>query len=207
MQELAAPTYNREFGLVENFQNLMLLIAAYMAFRLVMTSGSRWIRIGYLLIFLTVVFTFVEEIDYGYHYIHYLNDADIAERSINHNVHNTPNVNNYIRLVFYIVILIFVIILPYFPSIKLPSFIKHFVPTIHLQLTVLAFLVISKLVGIFNNISTSTNMVLDGNLSEFEELALYYLVTVYVHRLYRNERISVSTKERFGKIGEKLPSI
>ena len=43
MQELAAPTYNREFGLVENAQNLMLLATAYIAFRLVMPRNSGWI--------------------------------------------------------------------------------------------------------------------------------------------------------------------
>ena len=161
MQELAAPTYNREFGLVENVQIVILLVTAYMAYRLLVRSKPGWIRTGYLLILLTLVFTFFEEIDYGYHYINYLNDADLAERTINHNIHNTPNVNNYIRLVFYIVLLVFVILLPYFPSIKLPGFIQHFVPTIRLQLTLVTFLIVSRLVGIFNNLSTSTNMALN----------------------------------------------
>jgi hypothetical protein len=39
--ELAAPAYNREFGLMENTQNVMLLFTAYTAFRLVISSGSR----------------------------------------------------------------------------------------------------------------------------------------------------------------------
>ena len=204
MQELAAPIYNREFGLVENAQNLMLLFTAYLAFRLLMPRRQRWIRIGYLLIFATVVFTFLEEIDYGFHYINYLNDADLAARSINHNIHNTPNTNNRIRLIFYMLILLFVIILPYFPSTKLPALLKHFVPTIRLQLTVLAFLVISQTVGIFNRLSTSTNMVLHGNLSEFEELCLYYLVMLYVYRLYCNERNAFPGAPTLIVTGEKL---
>jgi hypothetical protein len=197
MQELAAPTYNREFGLVENAQNVMLLFTAYIAFRLVIKRTRGWIRLGYFLIFGTVVFTFLEEIDYGYHYINYLNNADAAARSINHNIHNTPNTNNRIRLMFYLLILVFVIILPYFPSRKLPQVVKHFVPTIRLQLTVLAFLVTSQTVGLFNKFSTSTNMVLHGNLSEFEELCLYYLVMMYVYRLYREEPSAYSREPAF----------
>jgi hypothetical protein len=188
MQELTAPVYNREFGLLENIQNILLLLTAYMSLHLLISSRLGWIRFGYLLMFIAAAFTFLEEIDYGYHYINYLNDADAMARSVNHNIHNTGNTTNYIRLIFYILVVIFVIILPYVPSSKQPSWVNHFVPTVRLQLTLLAMLITSKLVGIFNEMSHSTNMALHGNLSEFEELCLYYLLMMYVYRLYYNDR-------------------
>jgi hypothetical protein len=187
LQELAASSYNREFGLVENAQNAILLCTIYLAFRLLKISDYKWPKIFYLLIFFAVVFTFLEEIDYGFHYINYLNDADARQRGINHNIHNLPDVNNQIRLIFYILIAIFVIILPYISSSRLPSLLVHFVADIRLQLTVLAFLVISKMAGIFNDLSHYTNLALDGNISEFEELPLYYLLMVYVYKLYKQE--------------------
>jgi hypothetical protein len=55
--------------------------------------------------------------------------------------------------------------------------------------------------------STSTNMVLNGNLSEFEELCVYYMVMLYVYTLYSNERSSISTKVRFVEFGYKQPGI
>jgi hypothetical protein len=197
MQEMVAPVYNREFGLLENIQNIILLFAAYMSLLLVIRSRLGWIRFGYLLMFIAAAFTFFEEIDYGYHYINYLNDADAAARSINHNIHNKGNTTNHIRLAFYILIIIFVIILPYVPKAKHPTWISHFVPTVRLQLTLLAMLITSWLVGVFNNISHSTNMSLDGNLSEFEELCLYYLLMMYVYRLYDNDRKAVAEKRRY----------
>jgi hypothetical protein len=187
LQELAASSYNREFGLVENIQNVILLGIIYMAFRLLKIPYSGWLRLAYLLIFFTAVFVFLEEIDYGYHYINYINDADASQRSINHNIHNLPDVNNQLRLFFYILIAIFIIILPYFSSSRLPSLLRHFSADIRLQLTVLAFLIISKMAGIFNDLSHHTNMALHGNISEFEELPLYYLFLVYVYKLQIQE--------------------
>jgi hypothetical protein len=187
LQELAASSYNREFGLVEHTQNAVLLCIIYMAFRLLKLPHSKWLKLSYLLIFFTTVFVFLEEIDYGYHYINFINDAGARERSINHNIHNLPDVNNQLRLFFYILITVFIIILPYFSSFKLPSLLAHFVADIRLQLTVLAFLVISQMAGVFNDLSHNTNMALHGNISEFEELALYYLFLVYEYDLYWKE--------------------
>lgn len=187
LQELAASSYNREFGLVENTENAILLCIVYFAFRLLNRPHSKRLRLPYLLILFAALFVFLEEIDYGYHYINYLNDADARQRSINHNIHNLPDVNNQLRLIYYILIAVFVIILPYFLSFRLPSLLVHFVADIRLQLTVLAFLIISKMAGIFNDLSHYTNMALDGNISEFEELPLYYLFLVYIYNLYRQE--------------------
>jgi hypothetical protein len=187
MQELAASSYNREFGLVENTQNVLLIFTSYMAFRLLRIRNSGWLKLAYVLIFLTALFVFLEEIDYGQHYINYINNPDADQNRINPNIHNIPNVNNQLRLFFYCLIAIFIIILPYFSSSTLPSLLMHFVPDIRLQLTILAFLVISKMAGIFNNLSHFTNMALNGNISEFEELPLYYLFLVYVYELYQRE--------------------
>jgi hypothetical protein len=187
LQEFAASSYNREFGLVENTQNAILLVTVYMAFRLLLIRYTGWLKIGYLVIFSTAVFVFLEEIDYGHHYVNYLNNADAKQRGINHNIHNIGNMNNQLRLFFYIIIAIFIIILPYVRPSRLPSFITHFVPDIRIQLTVLAFPVISKMAGIFNDLSYFTNLALDGNISEFEELPLYYLFLLYVYKLHQRE--------------------
>jgi hypothetical protein len=187
LQELAASSYNREFGLVENTENAILLCIVYMAFRLLKLPNSKRLKITYLVIFFAAVFVFLEEIDYGYHYVNYINDAGATQLSINHNIHNMPHVNNQLRLIFYMFIAIFIIILPYFSSYKLPLLLGHFVADIRLQLTVLAFLIISKMAGIFNDLSHNTNMALHGNISEFEELALYYLFLVYEYGLYWKE--------------------
>jgi hypothetical protein len=187
LQELSASSYNREFGLVENTENVILLCDIYIAFRLLKIPNPKRLKIPYLVIFFATVFVFLEEIDYGYHYINYINDADARQLSINHNIHNLPEVNNRLRLIFYILIAIFVIILPYFSSSRLPSSLTHFVADVRLQLTVLAFLIISKMAGIFNDLSHNTNMALHRNISEFEELALYYLFLVYEYNLYLKE--------------------
>jgi hypothetical protein len=205
LQELAASSYNREFGLVENTENAILLCIIYIAFRLLKLPHSKRLKLPYLIIFFAAVFVFLEEIDYGYHYINYLNDADNKQLSINHNIHNLGNVNNQLRLVFYILIAIFVIILPYLSSSRLPPLLAHFVADIRLQLTLLAFLMISKMAGIFNDLSHNTNMSLHRNISEFEELALYYLFLVYLYNLYWKESRNFAKVKRtaFGHIATK----
>ncbi len=56
LQEMAASTYNREFGLVENTENAFLLFTIYIAFRLLRIRHTGWLKAGYLLIFSTAVF-------------------------------------------------------------------------------------------------------------------------------------------------------
>jgi hypothetical protein len=192
LQELAASSNNREFGLVENTQNVLLILTNYVALRLLMIRHSGWVKLAYMLIFLTALFVFLEEIDYGHHYINYINNAGADQLRVNHNLHNIPDVNNHLRLFFYCLIAIFIIILPYFSSSRLPSLLNHFASDIRLQLTVLAFLVISKVAGIFNDLSNFTNMALHGNISEFEELPLYYLFLIYVYKLYSKELNAVN---------------
>ena len=187
LQEMAAPAFNREFGLLENFQNVFLLLASLISFRIFMVRKKNYVKWIWLLVSFGALFIFLEEIDYGYHYIIYAQHGATAVATNPHNIHNKGNTNNDLRMFFYGVILVFIIILPYLPWKKIPALFRHFVGAKKLQFTVLTMLIVSYLAGVFNNLSVNNNLSLKGNISEFEELALYYLLFAYIYKLYQEQ--------------------
>ncbi|MEM9921783.1 MAG: hypothetical protein AAF990_27010, partial [Bacteroidota bacterium] len=68
MSYLIAPEYNREFGVVENTQLLVILAIIILSFKKLIIAKTKSIKLVFALIFISSVFIFLEEIDYGLHY-------------------------------------------------------------------------------------------------------------------------------------------
>src|SRR5688572_22389495 len=68
MQNFIAHPYNREFGLLENLENILLLFIIIFAFILFRRSQEQVLKFIWFIAVLGFGFLFLEEIDYGYHF-------------------------------------------------------------------------------------------------------------------------------------------
>ena len=180
MQDFVAHSYNREFGLLENLENLLLLLIIIISFVLWRKSVDFISRAIYLLCLIATVFMLLEEIDYGYHFWNYYHGIRPQDDPIIHNIHNQgKNTIKMLMWACYTIILLFIIIMPHVKKDRLPEWIVNFIPSIKLHFTVLAIPLISRMPHILNNMNFETNQSLYHNLSEFEELAIYYIFFLF----------------------------
>jgi hypothetical protein len=196
MQEIVAPATNREFGLLENSQNVLLLLASIFSFRLFRLPGTVLIKLIYLLVFIASVFTFLEEIDYGHHFWAYYKTGE--QSAVNYNVHNIGNTNNQLRFAFYLLVACFVLVMPFLP--RLPTEIRRFSAPKKMILTVFVLFVVAGLAAFLKQqVGIGYEKSLKGNVSEFEEFCLYYLLFVYVYVMYAKESAKLNSLQKLPK--------
>ncbi len=175
-QEIVAPGINREFGLVENCQNLLILLIVCISFFQALKSKGivRHFHIGAVLLF---CFLFAEETDYFLHWIEYLNDTPDENRAQIRNIHNQGEMLQYMLIVAHL-ILAAVALLPYFYKGK-NKLVKQLMPSDKSIFTVIILIIISRLAYIFVSNDFMGNGSLAGNRAEFEEGVLYYIFCIY----------------------------
>lgn len=190
------PLYSsREFGLLEMLQNVLLLCIAVYSARCCVASRDILVKIVALALMFASVFIFLEEIDYGAHFIEYMTGeyGSLAQETWNRNWHNkisssgTQNVS-YLNLVAKIVLLSGFIIAPLLLAKVENRMVRLLVPSRWAIATVLLIIVLSVLAHTLDEAGYSyiggTVGNLDYNISEFRELNMYYLFLLYMATLY-----------------------
>jgi hypothetical protein len=192
IQDLIAPPINREFGLLENIQNILLISILLVCFILFIRENRSLVKTFFLVCVLSSTFMLLEEIDYGYHYINYMNGIAAGDDPVIHNIHNQErHVNNNMMKICYTIIGLFFIIFPYLKNDKLPPWLQRLTPSLRLQFSVIALLLISRFPLLLNKGNFITNGALYDNLAEFEELSIYYLFLLYFIELYKKQRLKI----------------
>ena len=191
MQELVAPSINREFGLLENFQLIFLMLCCLYSFKGWRKSKlplDRWL---FALMTFGFLFLFMEEIDYGLHYIELFNDREGSGEI--RNLHNQKGVLSYMKKTIYLVVFVFFMIIPFLRS-KLSNFkISNWIPSKLIVITALCLTLWSQIAQFIYHSSIVTNNSLEKNISEYEELLIYYLFLVYVLEML-NKRMHIVTR-------------
>jgi|GEM_PF-527701 hypothetical protein len=192
IQDLIAPPINREFGLLENIQNILLVSILLTCFVLFIKENRSLVKTIFLVCVLGSTFMLLEEIDYGYHYINYVNGIATGDDPVVHNLHNQEkHVNNNLMKICYIFLGLFFVIFPYLERDKLPAWLQRLVPSPRLQFSVFVLLLISRFPFLLNKGNFTTNGALYDNLTEFEEVSIYYLFLLYFIELYKKQRLKV----------------
>jgi len=187
LEEFIAPEINREFGLVENLQLLILLLIFFVATK---EFRIRKIKIEQYVFFIVAaisIFLFLEEIDYGLHYYDYFTgksqttQVKIFDKQIR-NIHNNGPLQNLFKLVAYVFIVVFFVIFPFVPSGKKEKFpILNFLsPSRFIVTTALCLLFLNQFALYLYHLYNSPNRSLSGNVSEFEEIMIYYIIFLYI---------------------------
>jgi len=205
LQNIVAPSMDkvplfssREFGALEILQNFFLLCIVFYSARCVMAAGDIWIRLLAIFLLLISVFTFLEEIDYGAHFIEYFTGeyGSLAQETWDRNWHNktgpggVQNVS-YLKLATNIAMLAGFVMAPLLLSSARNRTIRLLVPSRWMISTVVLIVLLSLLAHSLEDAGYAMIGDRPGNLhkniSEFRELNMYYLFLLYVATL--NERL------------------
>lgn len=186
-EELVAPAINREFGLLENLQNVVLLLIMFYLLRLAITANGVQMKLLFFAGFLFSVFIFLEEIDYGLHWIEHFSNTPEQEKLVVRNFHNQGKGGGYLKFAANVFIGAVFVVFPYIRFRK-NSFLRQFSPSKRLLFTVLTILIITNVAHYFSASSHFTNGALISNYSEFEETAIYYLFLLYLMELKTREK-------------------
>jgi hypothetical protein len=193
LSEIIAPKINREFGIVENIQNILLILIFLLALKGFRTQEIRIEKYGYALIMVATVFMFLEEIDYGLHYYDYITgkrDDEVTKIEIfNEEVRNFHNngrvILNVLKLVSYTVIILFFVALPLLPSSIKTKFplLKYLSPSTLIISTAASLLILNQIALYLYKHYDYNNPSLDRNVSEFEEIMTYYIIFLYLREM------------------------
>lgn len=187
LQEIVSPRmpgYNpdtwREFGLLENLQNLVLL-AMFIVVLLSLRKKTNWTeRLGFVLLAVFTLFVFLEEIDYGLHYYEYINDIGWKESREVRNWHNQGDRTDIMKqLVDAFTISLFLLVPLLFSRSKRPL-LRYIAPDRHSILTLVAAFLTSRLAHSLQDMDIGTRGTIHNNLSEFRELVTYYVYFLFV---------------------------
>ncbi len=193
LQNLVAPGWNREFGLLESLQHLLLLGCVVLA--ALLARGERrgiW-RIGFALVALGSLFVFLEELDYGLHYYEALAGVPEAERASVRGLHNLrtsggSEIATLIKRASDAAMILLFVLLPFIgPRLRLGS-LGALIPRRPFALLMIVALCISNFAHYLDDAGWPHNSSLGSAMGEFRELLVYYVAFLYLAGLRRPGR-------------------
>ncbi len=189
MQSFAAPEFNREFGAVENVQHLvingMIVVAIVGSIR----KKLKWEKIAFALMAVASLILLLEELDYGLHQVEYFT-GEVYEGGAR-NIHNyilRPyglDFDKVMSPLVYCVLGLGFCILPILVSVgKLthPWF-RYLTPEPYSMGTIIGMVAVAQMAFFLDKIDLHNNHSLKGNITEFGEGFVYYLIFIYFFEL------------------------
>jgi hypothetical protein len=189
-QQVIAPTVNwlpensqREFGLIEILQLLLLLKLVLIFIGYLITSQQWQIRAVCLVVIGGFSFILLEEIDYGIHFYEIATHSDSGLEVRNWHNLGTGQGNRIFKSILDLVIFLWFFLLPLItPSMRAKPF-SNFVPSRWFSVAVLIGFCVSRLAHQLEDLGFDVINGVHGNLhkniSEFRELNTYYLLALY----------------------------
>lgn len=178
LMEILAPQVNRELGLLENLQNVVLLtIIVMMVVRLRRARGSA--EAGFFgLVAAASVFILLEELDWGTHFWWALHGLDWDTRPVL-NIHNQGENSDRFKFVGNLLLIVFFVILPWFRFAAHRVWARFFQPTRWYLLTAVAMVLLSRLAHTLEEAVPPEPNYLENSMSEYRELFTYYVWALY----------------------------
>ena len=196
---LIANPINREFGIVENLQLVLLMLIFFVATKGIKNNTNKRARQCFRFLAAACILLFLEEIDYGLHYRDYFTSYDsgavmmIDYNTEIRNLHNNGKITNVSKMISYATIVGLFVVIPLIPSTtreKYP-FYKHLSPSRLIVMTAVCLLIVNNLALYFYRYTEHPNSALNGNISEFEEIMTYYIFLLYIAELAYSHKLSL----------------
>ncbi len=189
LQGITSPATQREFGLLENAQNLLLILCVLLCWR---TSRSeacnhwKWFwRMGSF----ACLLLFMEEIDWGDHYWSALTGTQRPSGEY-FNIHNQGNITRWLKKLVDGGSVVLFILIP-LAGKRLPAKVQQLVPDLHSALTLLCGLLTSKLAHALEDAGMDNNGSLLNNISEFRETFTYWVGLLYLWEVAQRRKNAV----------------
>ncbi len=194
MQATIAPEINREFGLIENVQNGLLVATLLMSIVSARREMAPLRKAAFAGIAFWSAFLFLEEIDYGLHYWEFISGRP-AELDVR-NVHNEGFTQDF-KTTAYILIGSIFVVLPLLRSKVRFKWLSDFIPSRWVILTVALVVITPEVAHFLDDVGFGAGGALHKNIGEFGETVIYYLLFVYVLEIRSAGRDNVAV-ERTG---------
>ena len=200
LEDFIAPRLNREFGLIENIQLLLLILIFITAVKGVRTREHKIEKYGFMLIAILTAWIFLEEIDYGLHYYDHLTGKKeitkvvVFDKEVR-NVHNNGPMQNLFKLTAYGVVIIFFVILPFLPAKYKERYplLNLLSPSKYMIAPAVCMLILNQIaLYLYHKYNTPTSA-LTANVSEFEEIMIYYILLLYFRELVKKPQHILSS--------------
>jgi hypothetical protein len=198
MAAFIAPDINREFGMVENLQLVLLILiflTALKGWRIKQTKSEKY---GYLFLAIAAVFVFFEEIDYGLHFYDYFTgritvpaDQGILSEQEFRNLHNQGKTTSVIKFIVYSCILLLFVCFPLIPGSRLQKvpLLEYLTPSKYIIATAITLLLLNQTALYLNTQFYNKHVALAGNISEFEEIMTYYIFFLYLLEMVNKPQV------------------
>jgi hypothetical protein len=187
IQELVAPRINREYGILENLQNLILLALIALTVYGLIRKRFRFERVILVCILAGSIFLLLEEMDYGRHHYRYLignpidNRLEDGERgNSDWNIHNLSNINKILKQTLDMGMIAFFIIFPLVTWKSTNRLIRYLRPDPWFILTMVTMLAVSRYSKALIRAGLGMDGALRSNTAEFRELIVYYVFLVFL---------------------------
>jgi len=174
----------REFGLMENLQNIYLLAMTVMGAWAIRIKPIAWEKAAAVLYTIFAAFVFLEEIDYGLHWIEYLKGVSPGEfvPVEGRNWHNEGERTSVMKdLVTLSCVLLFVIA-PFAFRNSNNQLIRYLLPVKQYALGFLGIVLISRLAHYLSDLGLGADGI-KQNIGEFRELGMYYFYMIWSYTL------------------------
>lgn len=185
--EIVNPELNREWGLLENIQLVIVVIIFGVAAYAFAWKKPTLQKIGFALISIFAVFVFLEEIDYGAHLAQYLTGEKKSQLAQISGVYNIHNYGDYTAKIFkrsvYLVMLLLFIVAPFMRSKFNNRIISYLVPLPRIAIVAVITIgceVIARGLVPLRNLKLEE---LTMDIGEFSEILVYYVFLIYVWQL------------------------
>jgi hypothetical protein len=202
LEDFIAPRVNREFGLIENIQLFLLILVFLIAVKGVRTRTEKIEKYGFMLVAILTVWMFLEEIDYGLHYYDLLTGKKeitkvvVFDKEVR-NIHNNGPMQNLFKLTAYGIVIIFFVIFPLLPSRykKRYPWLDFLSPSKYMITTAASMLILNQIALVLYHKYNTPTSALTANVSEFEEIMIYYIVWLYLRELVRKPQGMLSANK------------
>jgi len=184
--EFVSPKENWEWGVLENLQLVVIFGIFLLSLSGIFKSNDSVLKIGFFLISAFAVFVFLEEMDYGAHFIHLINgtrESYLDKLTGVYNIHNQGNNAKIFKRSIYLVIAILFIVTPYVGIFKRNKYIEFLVPRPRMLIIVSVLILADFIPRFIVMLNISQDGGLGVNIGEFSELIMYYLFFVYLRNL------------------------
>jgi len=187
LQSIVSPNWDlpnrdapREFGLLENLQNVCLIAIIAIAIRAAKRAHAvhRFIFAG---IGLFTVFVLLEELDYGLHYYELVTGWKSHDPEQVRNVHNIGDVDRFMKTAMDATLILFFGILPLTLRRSENRWVRAYLPSVYCVLTLIVMLAMRTLAHGLQDAGVGNPGSIEKNLSEFRELNTYYLAMLYIY--------------------------
>ncbi len=188
LQQIVCPRFDkvlyvnsaREFGLLENLQNVFLIAIAVIAGLGVRRKKRKIEKAALILLCLFAIFVFLEEIDYGLHYVELAKGVKPLEQAEVRNVHNIGDINKFMKKGSDIGLAVFFVVIPLAFAKSRISLLRYLAPSRYAILTMVAMVLLSTLAHSLKDNGFGAGGSIGKNISEFRELNIYYLFMIYI---------------------------